>query len=72
VNAENGRKQSQVDMLETRAKDREVLLTDVIGQVEDADLGQVALDISQRQTILEASYSVFAQLSSLSLTRFLD
>lgn len=72
VNAENGRKQSQVDMLETRAKDREVLLTDVIGQVEDADLGQVALDISQRQTILEASYSVFAQLSSLSLTQFLD
>lgn len=72
VNAENGRKQKQVDMLETRAKDREVLLTDVIGQVEDADLGQVALDISQRQTILEASYSVFAQLSSLSLTRFLD
>lgn len=72
VNAENGRKQNQVEMLQTRAKDREILLTDVIGSVEDADLGQVALDITQRQTILEASYSVFSQLSSLSLTQFLD
>lgn len=72
VNAENGRKQNQVATMETRAKDREILLTDVIGSVEDADLGQVALNISQRQTILEASYSVFSQLSSLSLVRFLD
>lgn len=72
VNAENGRKQNQVEMMEIRANDREILLTDVIGSVEDADLGQVALNISQRQTILEASYSVFSQLSSLSLVRFLD
>jgi flagellar hook-associated protein 3 FlgL len=71
VNAENGRMQNQVDTLQTRANDREVMLTDVIGSVEDADLGQVALDISQRQTILEASYSVFSQLSSLSLVQFL-
>lgn len=71
VNAENGRKQKQVEMLETRAQDRTNLLTEVIGSVEDADLGQVALDISQRQTVLEASYSVFSQLSSLSLARFL-
>lgn len=72
VNAENGRKQKQVDMLQSRAADREILLTEVIGSVEDADLGQVALDISQRQTILEASYSVFSQLSSQSLANFLD
>lgn len=71
ANAENGRKQNQVEMMETRAKDREILLTDVIGSVEDADLGQVALNISQRKTILEASYSVFSQLSSLSLVKFL-
>jgi flagellar hook-associated protein 3 FlgL len=47
------------------------LLTGVIGSVEDADLGQVAIDISQRQTILQASYSVFAQLNSMSLANFL-
>lgn len=72
VNAENGRKQAQLETYKTRATDREILLTKVIGSVEDADLAQVAFDISQRQTILEASYSVFAQLSSLSLTRYLD
>lgn len=72
VNAENGRTQNLVETLAVRATDREVLLTKVIGAVEDADLAQVAFDIAQRQTILEASYSVFAQLSSLSLTNYLD
>ncbi|KPH62808.1 flagellin [Novosphingobium sp. ST904] len=71
VNAENGRKQNQVETLNDRAVDRANLLTEVIGSVEDADLGQVAIDITQRQTILEASYSVFAQLSSMSLAKFL-
>jgi len=71
VNAANGRKQAQVETLSTRAQDRVDLLTGVIGSVEDADLGQVAIDISQRQTILQASYSVFAQLNSMSLVNFL-
>jgi flagellar hook-associated protein 3 FlgL len=71
VNAANGRKQAQVETLSTRAQDRVDLLTGVIGSVEDADLGQVAIDISQRQTILQASYSVFAQLNSMSLANFL-
>lgn len=71
VNANNGRRQNQVDSLSTRASERSDLLTEVIGSVEDADLGQVAIDITQRQTVLEASYSVFAQLSSLSLTNYL-
>ncbi len=71
VNAANGRRQNQVDSLSTRASERSDLLTEVIGGVEDADLGQVAIDITQRQTVLEASYSVFAQLSSLSLTNYL-
>jgi len=71
VNAQNGRRQAQVETLETRAEDRVKLLTEVIGSVEDADMGQVALDITQRQTILQASYSVFAQLNSMSLANFL-
>lgn len=72
INGENGRKQVQAETYLTRAADREILLTKVIGSVEDSDLAQVAFDITQRQTILEASYSVFAQLSSLSLTRYMD
>lgn len=72
INGENGRKINQAETYLTRSADREILLTKVIGEVEDADLAQVAYDISQRQTVLEASYSVFSQLSSLSLTRYLD
>lgn len=72
VNASNGRKQAQVETLGDRAKNRIDLMTKVIGSVEDADLGQVAIDITQRQTILQASYSVFSQLNSLSLANYLD
>lgn len=71
ANARNGRMQAKVETLSTRADDRVTLLTNVIGSVEDADLGQVAIDISQRQTILQASYSVFSQLNSMSLVNFL-
>jgi flagellar hook-associated protein 3 FlgL len=71
VNATNGRNQNKVDNLTDRADDRIDLFKELIGSVEDADLGQVAIDITQRQTILEASYSVFAQLNSMSLAQFL-
>ncbi|MEE4452377.1 flagellin [Novosphingobium resinovorum] len=72
VNAANGRKQAQVETLSSRADDRVTLLTQSIGEIEDADLGQVAIDISQRQTILQASYSVFTQLNAMSLVNYLD
>ncbi|MBO9516281.1 MAG: hypothetical protein J7549_19370 [Variovorax sp.] len=71
VDAENGRKQNQVDTLTTRGEDRALVLKNVIQDNEDADLGQVAIDLSQQKSVLEASYSVFAQLSGLNLTNFL-
>ena len=71
VNADNGRKQSQVEDLTKRGEDRSLLLQQVIEDNEDADLGQVAIDLSQQKTVLEASYSVFSQLSSLSLVKYL-
>ncbi|WP_380874030.1 hypothetical protein ACFB49_45360 [Sphingomonas sp. DBB INV C78] len=71
VNGEVGRKQNQIETMGVRAEDRALLLEEVIGSVEDADLGQVAIDIAQRKSILEASYSVFSQLSGLSLANFL-
>lgn len=71
VNATNGRNQNKVEQLSERADDRIDLFKELIGSVEDADLGQVAIDITQRKTILEASYSVFAQLNSMSLAQFL-
>lgn len=71
VNADNGRRTTQVQSMITSGDQRATLLTGVIGDNEDADLGQVATDIAQQKTILEASYSVFSQLSSLSLVQYL-
>ncbi|AJP72227.1 flagellin N-terminal helical domain-containing protein [Sphingomonas hengshuiensis] len=71
VNAENGRKQVQVETLTQRGEARGLLLSGVIESNEDADLGQVAVDLAQQKTMLQASYSVFAQLSSLSLVSYL-
>lgn len=71
VNAENGRKQSQLETLTDRGEKRSLLLNGVIQENEDADLGQVAVDLSQQQLMLQASYSVFSKLSSLSLVDFI-
>jgi flagellar hook-associated protein 3 FlgL len=71
ANAANGRRQAQVETLATRADDRALLLRDLISRNEDADLAQVAVDLAQQQTLLQASYSVFRQLSGLSLVEWL-
>lgn len=71
VNAENGRKQAQLETLATRADQRSLVYKDIISRNEDADLGQVAIDLAQQKTVLQASYSVFSQLSGLSLINFL-
>jgi flagellar hook-associated protein 3 FlgL len=71
VNADNGRKQVQVETLTTRGEQRSLLLEGVIESNEDADLGQVAIDLAQQKTMLQASYSVFAQLSDLSLVSYI-
>lgn len=71
VNADNGRRQAQVETLATRADERALLLKDIISRNEDADLGQVAMNLAQQKTTLQASYSVFSQLSELSLVNYL-
>jgi flagellar hook-associated protein 3 FlgL len=71
VNSDNGRRQAQVETLSTRAEERALLLKDIISRNEDADLGQVAMNLAQQKTTLQASYSVFSQLSELSLASYL-
>ena len=71
VNAGNGRRQAQVETLGLRAEERSLILRDIISRNEDADFGQVAIDLAQQKAILQASYSVFSQLSELSLVNFL-
>ncbi|MBZ6379218.1 flagellin [Pacificimonas flava] len=70
-NAANGRRQLQADQLTERTEDRILVLKSVIAENEDADLAQVAVDLAQQQARLEASYQVFARLSSLSLGDYL-
>lgn len=71
ANAGVGRKQVQAETIATRLDDRVIVLKDVIAENEDADMGQVAMDLAQHRATLEASYSVFAQLSKLSLANYL-
>ncbi|MAW89521.1 MAG: flagellin [Altererythrobacter sp.] len=71
LNAENGRRQERVEILGERAERRSLLLKDIIASNVDADLGQVAVDLAQQKATLEASYSVFAQLTQLNLTKYL-
>jgi flagellar hook-associated protein 3 FlgL len=71
ANAENGRRQAQVETLAVRAGDRALVLKQMIGRNEDADMAQVASDLTQRQTVLEASYATYAKLSKLSLIDYL-
>jgi flagellar hook-associated protein 3 FlgL len=71
TDAGNGRAQNRVDDVNKRAEDRTIMLKSAVGSVEDADMGQVAIDISLRKTLLEASYSAFAQINGLSLINYL-
>lgn len=71
LNATNGLRQSQVDTLSARADDRAALLEKIVSDNEDADYGQIAMDLTQRKTMLEASYSVFGQVAGLSLVNYL-
>lgn len=71
TDAANGRAQNRVDDLTKLATDRTNMLTSAVGDVEDADMGQVAIDISLRKTLLESSYSAFAQINGLSLINYL-
>lgn len=71
ANSANGRRQAQAEQVTRRAEDRMLVLKQVISNNEDADLGDVAMELSQVQTRLEASYSVFARLANLNLGDYL-
>ncbi|MBB6124124.1 flagellin [Sphingobium subterraneum] len=71
ANADNGRMQGEVETLAKRAEQRSLLWQDIVSKNEDADLSSVAIDLARQKMVLEASYSVFAQLSKLSLVGYL-
>ncbi len=66
-----GARQDQVTAAQTEAGDTSTALKTQIGSVQDADLSQVAVQLSTAQTQLQASYQVISNLSTLSLAKFL-
>ena len=71
VNGSNGLRQAQLEVLETRGQARANLLEAYVSDNEDADYGQLATDLTAQKTMLQASFSVFSQLSGLSLVNYL-
>lgn len=71
VQADTGRKRANLEVLSARADERANLLEALVSRHEDADLAGIAVELATRKTQLEASYSVFSQLSGLSLVRYL-
>jgi flagellar hook-associated protein 3 FlgL len=71
AHAENGRRHAQVESLADRAAERTLILERLVAKNEDADMAEVASQLVQRQTSLEASYTLFGRLANLSLVNFL-
>lgn len=67
----NGRQQQRLDRIAARAEEREILYTAIASKAEDANLAEVAGELTRVRSGLEASYAVFSQLSRLSLTQYL-
>ncbi len=71
VVGKNGLLQTRVENAQARAEDQQLLLRQVVGDIEDADLAQAATRLTQAQTAVEASARTFSLLSNLSLLNFL-
>ncbi len=66
-----GDKQNQVTAAQNDAASTAVALKTQISDVQDADLAQVATQLSSAQTQLQASYQLISNFSSLSLVKYL-
>jgi flagellar hook-associated protein 3 FlgL len=66
-----GDRQDQFTSTQTAESDTATALKSQISSVQDADLTQVATQLSDAQTQLQASYQLISNLSTLSLAKFL-
>lgn len=60
-----------LDEVNTRHQDFRLFLENQIGSIEDVDVTEATIQLSNDQTILQASYMTLAQLSRLTLVDFL-
>ncbi len=70
--AQNGSLQSQVSDTITSLQDQQTALTNVTGGITDADMAQVATNLTLAQTALQASAQVFSSLKNDSLLSVLS
>lgn len=66
-----GDRQAQITSTQNDLSDTATALKTQLSNVQDADLTQVAAQLAQAQTQLQASYQVISTLSQLSLTKYL-
>ena len=66
-----GDRQKQITEAQTEFSGTATVLQTQLSNVQDADLAQVATQMAQAQTQLQASYQVISSLSQLSLTKYL-
>ena len=66
-----GNRQNQVTAAQAEAASTATALKTQISSVQDADLTQVAVQLSEAQTQLQASYQLISNFSTLSLAKFL-
>jgi flagellar hook-associated protein 3 FlgL len=66
-----GARQNAATTAGTDLADTKTALSTQLSNVQDADLTQVATQLSQAQTRLQASYQVIASLGTMSLAKFL-
>jgi len=66
-----GDRQDQVTSAQSELGDTATTMQTQLANLQDADLTQVATQLSQAQTQLQASYQILATLGTLTLARFL-
>jgi len=71
IQGQNGLLQNKVETARVLEEDRQVLMTSLIGDLQDADLAEAASRLQQAQTAVEASARTFSILQNVSLLNFL-
>ena len=69
--AENGSKQARIEAFIRGHQERSDYVTQMIADLEDADMTEAATRLNQAQTAVEISARTFASLSQVSLLPFL-
>jgi len=71
LEAETGHKMSVVEQSQARNQAMSDTIKLQLGSIQDVDISAAMVELTQRQTILQASYSVIARTAQLTLTNYL-